>query len=126
VVFRGCRLARHEIHGTIEAMAGETEEPNETSARPGMLTPICMGCGEVSIPHCQHDGTCYHCGTSFKDRPPSSYAAMEGFLEFGCTHVPDGAGCPERTLESRTLERWLAFSFSTGVILLGLLAMIRT
>ena len=107
-------------------MAGETEEPNKTATRPGLLTPVCMGCGEACLPHRQPDGTCHHCGTSFRDRPPSSYASMEGFLEFWPTEVPDGEGCPERTLESRTLERWLAFSFSTGVILLGLLAMLRT
>ena len=109
-------------------MAGEMEEPNKTSVRPGMLTPVCMGCGEICTPYTtrfQQDGTCHHCGTLFKDRPPSSYASMEGFLEFETTHAPDEGGCPERTLESRTLERWLAFFFSTGVILLGLLAMIR-
>jgi hypothetical protein len=51
---------------------------------------------------------------------------MEGFLEFERSHSVRPKAPLERTLEARTFERWLAFSFWTLVILLGLLAIIRT
>ncbi len=50
---------------------------------------------------------------------------MEGFLDVPSTQDGRAAGHPQRTLETRTLERWIGFCFWSAVILLALLAMIR-
>ena len=62
---------------------------------------------------------------SFRERPPSSYARMEGFLDFERPRPATAHACPERTLETRTLERWIGFVFFSCVVLMGLMALIR-
>jgi DNA-directed RNA polymerase subunit RPC12/RpoP len=108
-------------------MSGELGNSDKTRAAHGMLTRICVACGakvDESLNATRHQ--CQDCGSSFRDRPPTTYARMEGFLEFERSHSVRPKAPLERTLEARTFERWLAFSFWTLVILLGLLAIIRT
>ena len=93
-----------------------------------MLTQVCMGCGEVCPPEAmleRAESCCFNCGTDFRERPPSSYARMEGFLEFERPRPTHPDACPERTLETRTFERWIGFVFFACVILMGLIALIR-
>lgn len=67
-----------------------------------------------------HDA-CPRCGTDLDERPPRSYAEMEGLLEtVERPVVLRCAGWQER----RIVERWLAFGFLAAVIGIGMLAMI--
>ena len=107
-------------------MPGDMDDQHETFRRPGILTPICVACGEIHRPTGPGmHSTCQGCGSSFKERPPCSYASMEGFLDVPSTQDGREAGHPQRTLETRTLERWIGFCFWSAVTLLALLAMIR-
>lgn len=66
-------------------------------------------------------GHCPRCGCDFAERPPRSYAEMEG-LEIGTRPaLPADA----QALESRMVERWLAFLFAliiVAAIAIGLVA----
>ncbi len=78
-----------------------------------MVRPRCVRCGhlrsvcvnELALP--QH---CEQCGCDLEDRPPMSYAAMEGFQE-----VPPEPACNveswHQALETRLVERWVATVF---------------
>lgn len=57
-------------------------------------------------------GHCPRCGCDFAERPPRSYAEMEG-IELGARPA---APVDAQTLESRMVERWLAFLF---VVIIG-------
>ena len=56
---------------------------------------------------------CPECGCDLEERPPMSYAQMEGLHEIA---PPSRADVWAEALESRTIERWVGTSF---VVLLG-------
>lgn len=49
------------------------------TARRGMLTRRCVACGRGVVPLDLLEDACPDCGCDFDDRPPMTYAEMEGF-----------------------------------------------
>jgi len=64
---------------------------------------------------------CPECGCDYHQRPPRSYAEMEGLL---ARPVPFTAPVISAERQQRLIHRWLAFLFVTliGIIALGYLA----
>ncbi len=107
-------------------MTGEPDRSRDAVTNCDMKTLICVSCGGItdgSMPH--PEASCEACGTSFRERPPSTYARMEGFLEFENMSRLRRKRHVGAELKNDGVERWLAFCFWSLVILLALLAMIR-
>jgi len=71
--------------------------------------------------HDPSHASCPRCGLDLDERPPRSYAEMEGLLE--ATERPvvlRRTGWQER----RIVERWLAVAFLGSVIVIGMVAMV--
>ncbi len=83
-----------------------------------LFEPKCLQCGK----HCGlGDGLarrCANCGCDFCERPPRSYAEMEGLI--GQPVTIDSPMEPWRC-EARFLQRWLAFIFVVMMSLMILL-----
>lgn len=86
-----------------------------------LLTRRCLSCG--------FDGTCIRtrqvdacpsCGCDLNERPPRSYAEMEGLLGQPLTL---DAPMTTEVRESRVIQRWLAFLFVAAVGLLAIVAL---
>jgi hypothetical protein len=93
-----------------------------TARRAALGKRCCCACGyngrfaQVGPDRARESGAhCPRCGCDFSERPPRSYAEMEGIdLNPGAATDP-ARGRPD--LEARFVERWLAFVF---VLLLAL------
>lgn len=87
---------------------------------PRHLAQRCVGCG-LTIRDTEIDG-CPRCGIDFEERPPRSYAEMEGLLE--AVERPVILRRPAWQ-ERRIVERWLVVGFlgAVGLIVaVGLIA----
>ena len=66
--------------------------------------------------------SCPECGCDLEERPPMSYAEMEGLVDTPAG--PSRADAWAEALESRSIERWVGTSFIVlvgTVLLLGLM-----
>ena len=61
---------------------------------------------------------CPRCGTNLADRPPRSYAEMEGLMGQP-VRLASPARAPRDYYESRVIQRWILFLF---LVCLGLVA----
>jgi len=77
----------------------------------------CMRCGQEQAARWTPE-RCAGCGCDFSDRPPRSYAELEGLVE---TSTAMGAERFAQWRETLVLERWLLTAF-TGAIVAAFLA----
>lgn len=77
---------------------------------PRHLTQKCVGCG-LTIRDPERDG-CPRCGVDFDERPPMSYAEMEGLLD--ADEHPVVLRRPAWQ-ERQLVERWLLVAFIAAV-----------
>jgi len=77
---------------------------------PRHLSQRCVGCG-LTIRDAEVDA-CPRCGVDFDERPPRSYAEMEGLLDM--TERPIVLRRPAWQ-ERRVVERWLVVGFQAAV-----------
>jgi hypothetical protein len=71
--------------------------------------------------YCLQAPCCPECGCDLEERPPMSYAQMEGLHE---VTPPSRADAWAEALESRTIERWVGTSFVAllgTILILGML-----
>lgn len=75
------------------------------------LAPRCLACG-----HEAHAAgpCCQACGTDLLERPPRSYAEMEGLVDAGEPEIPSDPFV--RWRQAVLLERWLATAFAAAVV----------
>jgi hypothetical protein len=77
----------------------------------------CMQCGRELSPVATPE-RCVGCGCDFDERPPRSYAEMEGLVELS---VEPGTDAFLQWRQTVTLERWLLTAFG-GALLAAFLA----
>jgi len=71
-----------------------------------------MRCGEEQ-PDSRALGNCATCGCDFHERPPRSYAEMEGLVDFSEAAGSEVLGEWYRTL---AFERWLLTAFTVVLV----------
>jgi len=72
----------------------------------------CLQCGREQ-PWSGGAASCEGCGCDFHERPPRSYADLEGLVEFG----PDpGARAFAEWRATVTTERWLLTAFGCAIL----------
>jgi hypothetical protein len=92
-----------------------------------LLVRRCVSCGyDGSLLLAAQAERCVRCGCDLRERPPRSYAEMEGLLGQPLSTDPvtaDDADSFEvlRGREQRLVQRWLAFLF---VVMLGLICLV--
>ncbi len=71
-----------------------------------------MRCG-VAQPERAPRASCEACGCDFEERPPRSYAEMEGLVDFSEAPGSEAFGEWYRTL---AFERWLLTAFTAVIV----------
>lgn len=84
-----------------------------------LFTRRCVACGtpvDSSTPHCEE------CGCDFDERPPRSYAEMEGLVGSPLHHDLDRDERPHdaHARPARLIERWLLFIFLSLMMLVAI------
>ena len=85
------------------------------------LEQRCLSCGIPVDSHPSSIEACHHCGCDFLDRPPRSYAEMEGIEEVVEVTSPNLQAWTVWR-EQMLVERWLWFLFGLG--LMAIMAML--
>jgi hypothetical protein len=83
-----------------------------STIEPRHLCRRCMQCGQMQ-PASRAPATCVTCGCDFQQRPPRSYAEMEGLVDFTEDPGAEAFGSWYRTL---AFERWLLTAFTAVIV----------
>ena len=93
---------------------------NLQAAGAKLIVRMCVSCGSPVLDHEIYQA-CSSCGCAFAQRPPRTYAEMEGLNGNEQTYDVPEAGTYEAWREQRLVERWLWFIFATGLVVSAML-----